>query len=134
MTLGSSSRWTAVWGVVAIVVIVVASLIPAQWQLRTGLHWQLEHFLVYFVATSIFCITSSRPFVVAASLMLFAGLLEALQGLTPDRVPDLPTALSGAAGTLAAALIAWLGFRIWIGRCQTRKAAETRELAQAQEI
>jgi len=23
--------------------------------------------------------------------MAFAGLLEALQGMTPDRVPDLPT-------------------------------------------
>ena len=40
------------------------------------------------------------------ALMAFAGLLEALQGLTPDRVPDLPTAFSGAAGVLSAALVA----------------------------
>jgi hypothetical protein len=39
-------------------------------------------------------------------LMLFAALLEVLQGLTSDRVPDLPTALSGAGGVLAAALLA----------------------------
>jgi len=38
--------------------------------------------------------------------MAFAGLLEALQGLTPDRVPDLPTAFSRAAGVLLAALVA----------------------------
>ena len=37
--------------------------------------------------------------------MAFAGMLEALQGLTPDRVP---TALSGAGGVLAAALLAKL--------------------------
>jgi hypothetical protein len=40
--------------------------------------------------------------------MAFAALLEALQGFTPDRVPDLPTAFSGAAGVLSAALLAKL--------------------------
>jgi hypothetical protein len=40
--------------------------------------------------------------------MAYAEVLEALQGLTPDRVPDLPTALSGAAGALSPALLATL--------------------------
>jgi hypothetical protein len=61
-----------------------------------------------FLATSIVCLAWPRPFIVALELMAFAGLLEALQGLTPDRVPDLPTALSGAAGVLSAALLAKL--------------------------
>ena len=39
-------------------------------------------------------------------------LLEALQWLTPDRVPDLPTALSGAAGAALASL--GIGMTIWI--------------------
>ena len=77
---------------------IVASLIPAGWQIRTGLHWLVEHFLVYFLVTSMFCLAWPRPFVVAGVMMPFAVLLEALQGLTPDRTPDLPTALAAAAG------------------------------------
>ena len=90
---------------------VVASLIPANMQIRTGLHWQVEHFLVYFFATSIFCLAWPRPFIVAGVMMAFAALLEALQGLTPDRTPDLPTALSAAAGALTAAC--WPSSSYW---------------------
>ena len=79
-----------------------------EFQLRTGLPWQVEHFVSYFLATSIICLAWPRPFVGALVLTAFAGLLESLQGLTPDRVPDLPTALSGAAGVLSAALLAKL--------------------------
>jgi hypothetical protein len=44
--------------------------------------------------------------------MLFAGLLEALQGVTLDRTPDLLSALSGAGGVLTAALLAWVVIRV----------------------
>ena len=84
-------------GVIILIAAVVASLIPANMQIRTGLHWQVEHFLVYFIATAIFCVAWPRPFIVAGVMMAFSALLEALQGLTPDRTPDLPTALSAAA-------------------------------------
>src|SRR5262249_37727920 len=40
----------------------------------------------------------ARPLAVAGVAMILAGLMEALQGFTADRIPDLPTALSGAAG------------------------------------
>jgi hypothetical protein len=46
-----------------------------------------------------------RPLIVAGVLTALSALLEILQGLTPDRVPDLPTALSGAGGALLAKLI-----------------------------
>ena len=59
-------------------------------QIRTGLHWQAEHFLVYFLATSIFCLAWPRPFIVAGVMIAVSALLEALQGPTPDRTPDLP--------------------------------------------
>ena len=39
--------------------------------------------------------------------MVLAGVLEALQGATVDRTPDLLSALSGAAGVLAAVLLVW---------------------------
>jgi VanZ family protein len=95
-------------GAVVLIAAIVASLIPANMQIRTGLHWQVEHFLVYFAATAIFCFALPRPFIVAGVIMAFAALLEALQGLTPDRTPDLPTALSAAAGALTAGLLAKL--------------------------
>ena len=39
-------------GVIILIAAVVASLIPANLQIRTGLHWQVEHFLFYFIATA----------------------------------------------------------------------------------
>ena len=91
------SRWLALGGMALLVAIAVATLIPEQWQLRTGLHWLAEHFLIYFAATAILCLAWPRPFVVAGVLMALAGLLEALQGLTADRIPDFATAFSRAA-------------------------------------
>ena len=107
------SQWIgAAGGVIILIAAVVASLIPANMQIRTGLHWQVEHFLVYFAATAIFCLAWPRPFIVAGVMMAFAALLEALQGLTPDRTPDLPTALAAASGALTAGVLAWLVIRL----------------------
>ena len=99
------------FGVVAIALLVFAHLGPANWQPRTGLGWQLDHFLAYFAVTSIVCLAWTRPFVVGAALMAASALLEALQGLTPDRHPDFMAALFGAGGALAAALLAELVMR-----------------------
>ena len=133
----TGSRWIRLCGAAAVAAIVVASLIPAKWRLRTGLPWQAEHFLAYFAVTSIFCLALPRPLVVAGSLMAFAALLELLQGLTPDRVPDLPTALSGAGGALAAAIIAKLVIRFRKRRISAQQPGpepEPRALAQPDEI
>ena len=96
----------------ALAAIALASLVPTQWELRLGLHWLVEHFVAYFAVTAIVCIAWPRPFLVATVLIVLAGMLEALQGLTVDRTPDLLTALSGTAGVLSAALLAWLVLRI----------------------
>jgi hypothetical protein len=101
-------RWVAGVGLVLIAAIAVATLIPTGWELRTGLHWLVEHFLVYFAVTLVFCIAWPRPALVAGVLMVLAGVFEALQGLTTDRTPDLLTAISGAAGVISAALLAQL--------------------------
>jgi VanZ family protein len=102
------SKWIALCGAIVLIAAVVASLIPANMQLRTGLHWQVEHFLVYFAATSIFCLAWPLPFVIACVMVGFSALLEALQGLTPDRTSDLPTALAAASGALTAGVLAKL--------------------------
>jgi VanZ family protein len=86
-------------------VIVVASLIPAKWQLRTGLPWQAEHALAYFGSTALFCLAWPRRWLVAFCLVLASGLLEVMQGLSPGRVPDLSSALIGAVSAIAAATV-----------------------------
>ena len=102
----SSSRWLAIAGAAVLVAIAVATLVPAGWQIRLGLHWLVEHFLAYFAVTALFCLAWPRPMVVAGVLLPFAVLLEAMQGLTPDRTADFPTVLFAAAGVASAALVA----------------------------
>ncbi|MEZ0282787.1 hypothetical protein [Methyloceanibacter sp.] len=117
------SKWIGVaGGVIILIVAVLASLIPANMQIRTGLHWQVEHFLVYFTATAIFCLAWPRPFIVAGVMVAFSALLEVLQGLTPDRTPDLPTALAAAAGALTAGVLAKLV--IWLRKLALARAKQ----------
>jgi hypothetical protein len=73
-------------------------------QLRTG-HWAVEHFLGYFAAASIVCLGWPRALVVAGLFLPFAAVLEGLQALTPDDTPAVLSAVSGASGALAAALL-----------------------------
>ena len=93
--------------------LVYVHLGPAKWQPpRTGLGWQLDHFLGYFAATSIVWLAwPKRPFVVGGFLMGTAVVLEALQVFTPDRHADLHAALFGACGALTQALLAALLIR-----------------------
>src|SRR6478736_9821555 len=92
----------------------LASLLPTKWIPRTGLGWEDEHFIVYFATTIVLSLASRRPYVVGIALMIFAGVLEACQGLTPDRFPDLTSALSGVAGVISAASL--VNFLIWARR------------------
>jgi hypothetical protein len=92
--------------VIILVLLVVAALGPASWAPRSPFGWQIDHIVGYFVITSIVCVAWPRPFVVGGALMVVAGLLEALQALTPDRSANLIAACCGAGGVLAAALFA----------------------------
>jgi VanZ family protein len=116
------SRWLAVVSAMLIAAIAADSLVPVAWQVRTGLHWLIEHFLAYFAVTLVLCLALQRPVIVAGGLMAFAAIMEALQGLTTDRIPDLPTAFCGAAGVLAGALLADLA----IGLLKRRQARPAR--------
>ena len=100
------AKWLAVCGVVLLAAIAVATLVPAAWEIRLGLHWLVEHFLAYFAVTAIFCLAWPRPMALAAVLLPVAVLLETAQGLTPDRTADPATALSAATGVAVAALLA----------------------------
>jgi hypothetical protein len=97
--------------VAAVALLVFAALGPAKWQLRTGLGFQIEHVVAFFAVTSIVCLAWPRPFVVGGAFMVVSPLLEGLQDLTPDRVPNLEAAFWGTMGALAAALLAELLIR-----------------------
>ena len=122
VTRASTSRWVAIAGAVLLVAVAADSLVPVRLQVRIGLHWLIEHFLAYFVVTLVFCLAWPKPFAVAACLIVVAGVMEALQGLTADRIPDLATAFCGAAGVLTAALLASLVTDAW-QRWQARPQA-----------
>jgi len=115
------------FGVAAMVLLVYAALGPAKWQLRFGLGPLIEHTMALFAITSIACAAWPRPIVVGGGFMLAAPLLEIMQALTPDRVPDLPTAACGAGGALAAALLAELSMRVrkWMRESGTSQGGET---------
>ena len=97
--------------VAAIVLLVFVGLGPAQWQPRSGLGWEIDHFVGYFVLTLMCCIAWPRPLVVGVALMVFAVLLEGAQAFMPDRSSYYLAAVYSAAGVLAAALVAELFIR-----------------------
>lgn len=111
MISATRARLIGLLGATALAALAMAALLPTKWVPRTGLGWQVEHFLVYFATTLVLCIAWRKPYVVAISLMMFAGLLEALQGLTPDRMPNLTAALGGGAGAISAAILVQLFMR-----------------------
>lgn len=104
MPTGRRALWPAVGLLSA--AIVFATLGPEDWQLRLGLHWLVEHALVFFVLTGLVCLAYPRPLRVALVLVPVAVALEAAQGLTPDRTADAATALVAAAAVASAALLA----------------------------
>jgi hypothetical protein len=100
-----------IFSVAVLALIVVTALGPSNWQPRTSLGWQIDHFLGYFVITSIVCFAWPRPFLVGGTLVAFSALLEVLQNLTPHRSPNLLAACYGVGGVVMAALLAELFIR-----------------------
>ena len=98
-----SPRWRGV-----ITLLLILSRSSAVAQPRTVLGWQLEHFLGYFIATSIVCFAWPRPLMVAGAMMVLAAVLEGLQTFTPDREPNVMAVVWGACGVLAALLAKFL--------------------------
>lgn len=89
---------------VIIVMLAIVALGPAEWQPRSPFGWEIDHFVGYFVITSIVLVAWPRPIVVGGALMIVAALLEGLQYFTPDRHANLMATIYGAGGALVAAL------------------------------
>jgi VanZ family protein len=92
--------------IAALAVLTFVALGPATWQPRSGIGWEIDHFVGYFVFTSMFCLAWPQPLLVGGALTVFAVLLEGLQAFMPDRSSYYMAAVYSAAGVLAAALFA----------------------------
>jgi VanZ family protein len=99
--------------IVGLVVLAFVGLGPATWQPRSGLGWEIDHFVGYGVITLMCCAAWPRPLVVGGALMIFAVLLEGLQAFMPDRSSYYLAAVYSASGVLVGALIADLSIRVW---------------------
>ena len=106
-----STKQTAQIITVVVLLLAFAALGPGKWVPRSGLGWQIDHFVGFFAFTLLVCLAWPRALVVGGGITAFAFLLEGLQALTPDRHADLHAALYSAAGVLAAALPADLFIR-----------------------
>jgi hypothetical protein len=73
--------------VVIFFLLVFAALGPARWMPRSGLGWQIDHFVGYFALTLMFCFVWRRPFLLGGGIMAVAMSLE---GLQPLRQIDMP--------------------------------------------
>jgi VanZ family protein len=100
-----------VCSVVAAVVLVFIALAPQKFVPRSGLGWEIDHIVGYFVFTLLFCLAWPRPLVVGGALIAFAVLLEGLQAFPPDRSSNVLAAIYSACGVLAAAMLAELFIR-----------------------
>jgi hypothetical protein len=116
-------RAVKIFSMVALVFLVFLALGPGSWQPRSGLGWELDHFVGYFIFTWIFLLAWPRPLVVGGALVVFAFVLENLQSLLPDRSSYFVAALYSAAGVTMAALLAELLIR---ARRQLHRSRQTR--------
>ena len=107
--------------IAALAVLTFVALGPATWQPRSGIGWEIDHFVGYFVFTSMFCLAWPEPFLVGGALTAFAVMLEGLQAFMPDRSSYYMAAVYSAAGVLAAALLAEFFIRAW-RRFQSKRA------------
>jgi hypothetical protein len=76
-----------IFGVAGIALLAFFALCPADWS-PIPYFW-LDHFLAFFVVTSILIFGWPRPLLVGALTAAVGILLEGLQFLTPDRTPRI---------------------------------------------
>jgi VanZ family protein len=100
--------------IIGLAAITILSLVPGNFQIRTGLPKEIEHFGAYFAVA--FVIVSARP---SASFMIFsvvllslvAGGMEVLQEFVPERNGAFLDAVASAAGAAGGAAAAFLWSR-----------------------
>lgn len=91
------------------VIIVAASLVPHDLQIRPGLNKQFEHFAAYLSTAFLFALAypgRRRGAFIFAGLVACAASMEVLQVLAPGRTPHLLDFAAGALGVGAGLALA----------------------------
>jgi VanZ family protein len=102
-------RWWLVAGWLGVVLTLVVSLIPPALDLSGGHNDKLVHLAGYALLMFWWAqLVTRQRWKLAVAVMLFGALIEGLQGLTPDRQPDLLDALANSSGVL----LGWLAARL----------------------
>ncbi len=104
---GRSSLRVGAW--FCILLLAYLSLIPGDFQVRTGAPTQLEHFVAYLGTTMLFMLGYPRKRAIAAvSLIAYACFLEFCQTLSPGRFASVIDASASILGVGAAAALSFL--------------------------
>jgi VanZ family protein len=102
------------------------SLIPAEFEIRTGAPGGLEHLIAYLGTALLFGMGYPlRHIRIVIGLVAYSGLMEALQYIPPDRHPSIYDALNSSTGAILGTVAAALALK-QIDRFQRKPSALTK--------
>jgi len=100
--------WRAA-GWLGVVLTLALSLMPPALDVSSGHGDKIVHLAGYALLTFWWAqLVTRQRWKLAATIVLFGLAIEGLQGLTPDRLPDLLDALANSSGVL----LGWLAARL----------------------
>ena len=103
--------WVRLWrvgGWLGVIVTLVASLMPSFLKEGSGHTDKILHLVAYAVLMFWWAqLVIRKRWKLAVAVVVFGGVIELLQGLTPDRQPELLDALANIGGVL----LGWLAAR-----------------------
>jgi VanZ family protein len=103
--------WCAAW--VAVGLLALVTLVPAQERPQSGLSSSLEHLAAYAVTAAAFSFASAtQRWKILLVLSLYAGILEFLQHYAPGRHARFGDFLMSCAGVFVGVSGAWLLARL----------------------
>ena len=108
------SAWLRCAGVICMIAIAILSLMPGESRPRTELPSPLEHFMAYCISSAMITMgaRSGRfPGTIVVALVLYSGLMEALQYWAPGRDPALIGFVGSSFGASTGALLAYAARR-----------------------
>jgi VanZ family protein len=96
------------FGLLAVVLLGLLSLVPGTTRPHTGLPGQGEHYMAYLLTGLVLCLGFTVPkqrMGIALMLCIFAGLMEILQNLVPGRTPQMIDFVASSLGALSGILL-----------------------------
>ena len=102
-------RWWMVAGWFGVVLTLALSLMPPALDVSSGHSDKIVHLAGYALLTFWWAqLVTRQRWKLALAVVLFGFAIEGLQGLTPDRLPDMLDALANSGGVLLGWLVARL--------------------------